>query len=79
MNTTQPFVLSNGDGSGLSLHGDFIDGWNKNVLQQVINTCHDANMSRISSCPVLDVYNRTIDGTCRKVSVYPHFDDSSID
>ena len=35
----QPFVLANGDVTGFSLHGDFIAGWDNNVLQDLISNC----------------------------------------
>lgn len=36
-----PFVLANGDTTGYSLHGDFLNGWNVPVLQKAIDTCND--------------------------------------
>ncbi|KAJ6436705.1 reverse transcriptase [Purpureocillium lavendulum] len=35
----QPFVLSNGDATGYSLHGDFLSGWDESLLQHIIDTC----------------------------------------
>ncbi|ETS78107.1 hypothetical protein PFICI_10169 [Pestalotiopsis fici W106-1] len=35
----QPFVLSNGDNTGFSSHGDFISGWDEQTLQAIIDTC----------------------------------------
>ncbi|RDL41181.1 uncharacterized protein BP5553_01160 [Venustampulla echinocandica] len=49
---TQPFVLSNGDPTGYSLHGDFIAGWDVNTLQQIIDNC-DAGDSGMDKCPGL--------------------------
>ncbi|KAI0455196.1 hypothetical protein F5B21DRAFT_207974 [Xylaria acuta] len=46
----QPFVLSSGDATGFSSHGDFISGWDQNTLQTIINTC-DAGDSGMDRCP----------------------------
>ncbi|KAI0468276.1 hypothetical protein F4859DRAFT_209865 [Xylaria cf. heliscus] len=46
----QPFVLSSGDATGFSSHGDFISGWDQNTLQTIINTC-DAGDSGMDQCP----------------------------
>ncbi|KAF9872695.1 NOL1/NOP2/sun family protein [Colletotrichum karsti] len=49
---TQPFVLSNGDVSGYSSHGDFIAAWDTDVLQQIIDNCN-AGSSGMDKCPGL--------------------------
>jgi hypothetical protein len=48
----QPFVLANGDPTGYSLHGDFISGWDKETLQQIIDNCN-AGDSGMDKCPGL--------------------------
>ena len=48
----QPFVLSNGDATGYSLHADFMAGWDENLLQHIIDTC-DAGTSGMDKCPGL--------------------------
>ncbi|KAF4581889.1 WSC domain protein [Ophiocordyceps camponoti-floridani] len=48
----QPFVLSNGDATGFSLHADFMAGWDEKVLQHVIDTC-DAGTAGMDKCPGL--------------------------
>ncbi|KAF8863956.1 WSC-domain-containing protein [Acephala macrosclerotiorum] len=48
----QPFLLSNGDPTGYSLHGDFISGWDVDTLQQIIDNC-DAGDSGMDKCPGL--------------------------
>ena len=49
---SQPFVLSNGDKTGYSLHADFISGWDVETLQQIIDNC-DAGDSGMDKCPGL--------------------------
>jgi len=46
----QPFVLSNGDPTGYGLHGDFINGWDTQTLQTIIDTCN-AGDSGFDKCP----------------------------
>lgn len=48
----QPFVLSNGDATGYSLHGDFMSGWDEKLLQHIIDTC-DAGTAGMDKCPGL--------------------------
>lgn len=47
---TQPFVLSNGDATGYSLHGDFIAGWDLPTLQTIIDTCNAGDIG-MDKCP----------------------------
>ncbi|KAI1435743.1 hypothetical protein GGR50DRAFT_693817 [Xylaria sp. CBS 124048] len=47
---SQPFVLSTGDPTGYSSHGDFIAGWDLNTLQTIISTC-DAGDIGMDQCP----------------------------
>ncbi|KAI1456744.1 hypothetical protein F4805DRAFT_218960 [Annulohypoxylon moriforme] len=47
---TQPFVLSNGDATGYSSHGDFISGWDQNTLQTIIDTCNAGDIG-MEKCP----------------------------
>ncbi|KJZ78920.1 hypothetical protein HIM_01693 [Hirsutella minnesotensis 3608] len=49
---SQPFVLSNGDATGFSLHADFMAGWDEKVLQTIIDTC-DAGTLGMDKCPNL--------------------------
>jgi hypothetical protein len=48
----QPFVLSNGDATGYSLHADFMSGWDEGLLQHIIDTC-DAGSDGMDNCPGL--------------------------
>jgi len=48
----QPFILANGDPTGYSLHADFLNGWDAETLQQIIDNC-DAGSSGMDKCPNL--------------------------
>ncbi|KAH7097284.1 WSC-domain-containing protein [Auriculariales sp. MPI-PUGE-AT-0066] len=52
-NAQQPFVLSNGDPTGYGFHGDFISGWDENILQQAVNQC-TAESGDIRECNILE-------------------------
>jgi hypothetical protein len=51
----QPFVLSNGDVTGYSSHADFMDGWDSDLLQHIINTCDAGSTENngMDTCPGL--------------------------
>ncbi|PYH45764.1 uncharacterized protein BP01DRAFT_356400 [Aspergillus saccharolyticus JOP 1030-1] len=58
------FVLANGDPTGYGYHGDFMYGWESNVLQQAVNTC--TNMSgEVSDCPIFNLQSDEKQGECR--------------
>ncbi|GAA5905139.1 uncharacterized protein JCM6883_004978 [Sporobolomyces salmoneus] len=63
MNTTQPFVLAQGDATGYGYHGDFFNGWDREVLQEAIDTC-TSDSGVIEYCKVFDLYDAS--HTCRK-------------
>ncbi|KAI9819673.1 MAG: hypothetical protein M1832_003907 [Thelocarpon impressellum] len=42
----QPFVLANGDPTGYGYHGDFVNGWDVDILQEAISTCKDGNTNQ---------------------------------
>lgn len=46
----QPFVLSTGDTSGCSAHGDFLAAWDTSVLQTIIDTCNTGD-DGMDKCP----------------------------
>ncbi|KAK1654806.1 WSC domain-containing protein [Colletotrichum phormii] len=60
----QPFVLSNGDPTGYGLHGDFINGWDVNVLQAAITQCTD-NGGSIEKCPVFQFFDDETRRNCQ--------------
>ncbi|CAE6378171.1 unnamed protein product [Rhizoctonia solani] len=37
------WILSNGDPTGLNMHGDFINGWNQDTLEQTMQQCNTPN------------------------------------
>lgn len=46
------YVLSSGDPTGYGYHGDFINGWDVDFLQQALDTCKDDSMGEVEDCPV---------------------------
>ncbi|GAA5970240.1 hypothetical protein JCM11641_001633 [Rhodosporidiobolus odoratus] len=53
MNTHQPFVLANGDPTGQGWHGDFMNGWPEDLLQEALETCLSPTSGSIEECPIL--------------------------
>ncbi|KAJ6260802.1 hypothetical protein Dda_5032 [Drechslerella dactyloides] len=47
-----PWVLSNGDTTGYSLHADFLNGWDTETLQYAIDNCDPGN-DGLLKCPGL--------------------------
>ncbi|KAH7092289.1 hypothetical protein FB567DRAFT_614146 [Paraphoma chrysanthemicola] len=54
--TQHPFVFANGDATGYGLHGDFLNGWDVDVLQNAIDTCNDASGS-VDKCAAVTQYS----------------------
>lgn len=61
---SQPFVFSNGDPTGYGLHGDFINGWEVDVLQEALDVCTD-DSGVIELCPVLSFFDHETMNGCR--------------
>ncbi|GAA6010573.1 hypothetical protein JCM10207_007745 [Rhodosporidiobolus poonsookiae] len=62
-NPAQPFVTANGDSSGYGYHGDFQNGWDRQVLQKAVETC-TSDSGVIEYCDVFDLYPS--DNSCHK-------------
>jgi len=62
--STQPFVLSNGDPTGYGLHGDFVNGWDVNVLQAALTQCKDGGGS-IEKCTVFQFFDDETRRNCQ--------------
>lgn len=55
---TQPFVLSNGDVTGYSLHADFLASWDEGILQDIIDNC-DVQHNTMDTCPGMEGESNT--------------------
>ncbi|KAK8085104.1 WSC domain protein [Apiospora hydei] len=49
---SQPFVLSDGDRTGYSLHADFVSGWDQDTLRAIIDKC-DTGSGGMDTCPTI--------------------------
>ncbi|GAO18511.1 hypothetical protein UVI_02054530 [Ustilaginoidea virens] len=58
------FVLSNGDTTGYSYHGDFVTGWDTPFLQRAIDTCTNPS-GRIEDCPLFNVVDQETATSCK--------------
>jgi hypothetical protein len=59
-----PFVFSNGDATGYGLHGDFVNGWDIDVLQRAVDECTD-DSGQVEKCPVLTQFTGQECQECR--------------
>ncbi|KAI9750831.1 MAG: hypothetical protein M4579_006293 [Chaenotheca gracillima] len=48
------FVFSNGDPTGFGYHGDFMNGWDQDVLEQAVEQCTN-NSGEQTDCPIFDI------------------------
>lgn len=58
------FVISNGDPTGYGYHGDFIQGWDPDFLQQAVDTCTNPS-GEVSDCPLFDLQDDEAQGRCQ--------------
>ena len=50
------FVFAHGDPTGNGYHGDFMNGWDEGVMQQVLDQCvGETGSGQQEDCPVLDI------------------------
>ncbi|GAB7340271.1 hypothetical protein MBLNU457_6733t1 [Dothideomycetes sp. NU457] len=62
--TGQPFVFAMGDPTGYGFHGDFINGWDVDVLQAATTDCMD-DSGNISDCPHFQVFSAEEQQACK--------------
>ncbi|TGO16122.1 hypothetical protein BTUL_0032g00860 [Botrytis tulipae] len=58
------FMLSNGDPTGYGYHGDFIMGWDEEVLQEAVATCTNPS-GEIGDCAIFDIQDESVYGSCK--------------
>ncbi|CAE6455216.1 unnamed protein product [Rhizoctonia solani] len=61
------WILSNGDPTGLNMHGDFINGWNQDTLEQTMSQCNTPNApeDNLQACaPLAKSLNVDTANTC---------------
>jgi hypothetical protein len=50
-----PFVFANGDMTGYGFHGDFVNGWDVDVLQKAADTCLN-DSGRVEDCAAITLF-----------------------
>ncbi|OAA71478.1 WSC domain-containing protein [Cordyceps fumosorosea ARSEF 2679] len=58
------FVFSNGDTEGYAYHADFMMGWDRDFLQQAVQTCTNPS-GRIEDCPLFNVVDQGTATSCK--------------
>jgi hypothetical protein len=58
------FVLANGDPTGFGYHGDFIQGWDPDFLQQAVDTCTSPT-GLVNDCALFDLQDDETQGQCQ--------------
>ena len=57
------FLLSNGDPTGLSYHGDFLNGWDTTVLEEAISKCTSLS-GLVEHCPIFRLQSAQAAAQC---------------
>lgn len=61
---SQPFVWAMGDPTGYGFHGDFLMGWDRDLLQRAVDECTN-NSGRVEDCPVFELYPDSVAEGCK--------------
>jgi len=84
-NGVQPFVLACGDSTGYGLHGDFLNGWDQNIMHAVLHdvSCFDNNTNsgnNPSACKPLAPYVKASnpDQSCLLTNPLTNFEDIGV-
>lgn len=68
-----PFVFANGDANGGGFHGDFVNGWDVQALQDIVDTCTDDNaFGSLEACSIVQKFTDAEQNNCR---LPPHIDE----
>ncbi|KAI9781105.1 MAG: hypothetical protein M1816_002576 [Peltula sp. TS41687] len=57
------FLISNGDPTGYGYHGDFMNGWDPDFLQQAIETCTNPS-GKVEDCPLFELQSQPEQNKC---------------
>ncbi|KAL0482213.1 hypothetical protein AKO1_013303 [Acrasis kona] len=68
--TKHPFVFSNGDPTGYGYHGDFLNGWDVNVLQKAVDNCNAAS-GVVEECGEFSFFTNDQTNKCKAKSYFP--------
>jgi hypothetical protein len=63
----QPFVWAQGDPTGYGLHGDFLNGWDVELLQEAVDEC-TSDSGDVEDCGVFRLRSDGVAGSCIVVS-----------
>jgi len=79
----QPFVLACGDATGYGLHGDFLNGWDSNIMQQALHdvSCFGNNTNSGNNPVVCKPFTPYVkpqnpDQSCLLTTPIPGFEDT---